>query len=44
MILLRQQKGAIMNKHFNVKNIFIVICIVVAIVAIIAILKGFGAI
>jgi len=31
-----------MNKHFNVKNIFIAICIVV-IVVVVVILKGCGA-
>lgn len=32
-----------MNKHFNVKNIFIAICVVVVVVAIVVILKGCGA-
>ena len=31
-----------MNKHFNVKNIFIAICILVAVVVVVAILKGCG--
>ena len=32
-----------MNKHFNVRNIFIAICVIIAIVVLVLILKGCGA-
>lgn len=32
-----------MNKHFNVKNIFIAICVVIVIVILILVFKGCGA-
>lgn len=31
-----------MNKYFNVKNIFIAICVIIAVIVLVLVLKGCG--